>query len=516
MSTHELFAGKILSVEALKAVREELRARGKRVVQCHGCFDIVHPGHIRYLRFAREQGDVLIVSVSADDVVGKGVDRPYINEDLRLENLAALEFVDYVCLDNHDWAGPVLEALEPDVYVKGKEYETNSDPRFARERELVTDYGGKVIFSSGDVVYSSTYIVNQFRHRFNLERQKVNFYRRQHQIDMEGLSLVLRRMAGQKVLVLGDAILDRYVHCEALGIAAESPILSVAPIREETYVGAAGLIARQLAALGAEATLLTVMGDDDPGRIFRTQLDAGHVTLLEGRVDRRPTFVKMRYLVDEKKVFKVDHGRYTPLSTAATTELLAIVDRELARFDGLVITDFGYGLFGPGFVAELPKICERHGRPYYVDVSQTGQANILKFERARLATPTEPELRLAFGDYESGLSSLATRYYAHTHAERLVLTLGRRGVLVFGPPEGKPRLKTDYLPALSQHAEDAVGAGDVMLSCLALADMAGAPISIGAYLGSAASALHVQRLGNAPVELGDLEGYLAELEAQSA
>ena len=131
---------KCVSVEDLQTIREELRSQGKRVVQCHGCFDIVPPGHIRYLRFAREQGDALIVSVSGDDVVGKGFDRPYINETLRLENLAALEFVDYVCLDHHTWAGPILEIVKPDVYVKGKEYETNADPRFLKEKKLVEDW----------------------------------------------------------------------------------------------------------------------------------------------------------------------------------------------------------------------------------------------------------------------------------------------------------------------------------------------------------------------------------------
>ena len=123
---------------------------------------------------------MLVVSVSSDRTVGKGVNRPYINEELRLENLAALEIVDYVCLDDHDWAGPILEALRPDVYVKGKEYETSADPRFLEERALVEGYGGSVIFSSGEVVYSSTFILEQFRHRFQLESEKIRaFCRRQ-------------------------------------------------------------------------------------------------------------------------------------------------------------------------------------------------------------------------------------------------------------------------------------------------------------------------------------------------
>ena len=87
---------KIHSIASLQAERARLRKAGKTLVQCHGCFDIVHPGHIRYLRMARSLGDVLVVTVSADDVVMKGYDRPYIPEDLRLDNLAELACVDYV------------------------------------------------------------------------------------------------------------------------------------------------------------------------------------------------------------------------------------------------------------------------------------------------------------------------------------------------------------------------------------------------------------------------------------
>ena len=190
-------------------MRRRWRAEGRVVVQCHGCFDIVHPGHLRYLRFAKDQGDILIVSVTSDEAVGKGPDRPYIGEDLRLENLAAIEYVDYVCLDANHWAGPVLGALEPDVYVKGKEYAESGDPRFARERELVEERGGKVIFSSGEVVYSSTFILSQFRDRFRLEEERVQSFVRQHGIGAAQLDGALHRFLGKKVLVVGDPILDR-------------------------------------------------------------------------------------------------------------------------------------------------------------------------------------------------------------------------------------------------------------------------------------------------------------------
>lgn len=500
---------KIVAPDLLAQVREQLRRDGKVVVQCHGCFDIVHPGHVRYLSFAKEQGDVLIVSVTGDKDVGKGVDRPYIDETLRAENLAALEFVDYVCVDHHDWAGPVLELLKPDIYVKGKEYEHKADARFLREKNLIEAQGGKVIFSSGDVVFSSTAIINEFRDRFRLEQDQLRSFAWRNQITRDALDAVIRRFADLRVLVIGDAILDRYVHAEALGIAAETPVISVTPVSEETYVGAGGLVAAQVAALGARPTFLTALGEGPSSADFEARL-AGHgVEMIVLREDERPLFVKTRYLVDEKKVFKVDSGHYAPLSSTATERMESVLGERLGDFDGVIIIDFGYGLFPAEMVSAIASLTKKAGKPYYVDVSSSRYANILRFQNPRLATPTEQELRFAFADAEAGLSNLASRYYAESGAEKLVLTMGKRGVLLFErAPKPGERLPTDFLPSMAGVAIDTIGAGDVFLSALVLTDLADASTAAGAYLGTCLAAIHLSRLGNDPVGGGELHELL--------
>lgn len=504
---------KILALDELTAVREELRRQGKVVVQCHGCFDIVHPGHIRYLRFAKEQGDVLMVTVSSDEVVGKGVDRPYIHQDLRLENLASLEMVDYVCLDHNTWAGPVLEALRPDVYLKGKEYETNADPRFLKERDLVEGYGGRVIFSSGEVVYSSTFILSQFRHRFKMEAIRHRVFCDRHGITRQAVNGLLERIKGLKVLVIGDPVLDRYVHCENLGVASDSPVLDVMPIREDWYLGAAALIAAQAAALGAESTFLTVLSDGPEVGRFHQALDRLTVEPLVPEAEDRPLYVKTRYLIEETKVFKVNTGRYAPLSTRATGHLIRLLEEHGSGFDGWIASDFGYGFFSQELVAAIPELARRFSAPYFFDVSRTGAGNLLRWKRPALVTPTEEELRFAFGDRESGLSNLASRYYQQSQAERLVITLGKRGVVLFEPPrEGESRLRNDYLPSFARQPVDPVGAGDVFLATSALSCLAGGSLPLAAYLGSCCSALHIGRLGNEPVDRLDLEQWLEERE----
>ncbi|MCA9718738.1 MAG: adenylyltransferase/cytidyltransferase family protein, partial [Myxococcales bacterium] len=500
---------KILSQDELVAVRARLQEQGKVVVQCHGCFDIVHPGHIHYLKFAREQGDVLIVSVSGDQQVDKGADRPYIPEELRLENLAALELVDYVCLDHNDWAGPVLERLRPDVYVKGREYEQKADPRFARERQIVEGYGGKIIFSSGDVVYSSTYILEQFRERFPLRHSKVESFCRRNSITRPKLDELLRAGAGLRVLVLGDPVLDHYIHCDAQGIAAESPILTVSPLREDWFLGAGALIARQLLAFGAEASFVTPLNQSDASRQFRTQLADAGVEVIAIEDDARPTYVKTRYLVEARKILKVNVGRYAPLSTIATEHVIKTLRARLPEFDAMVVLDFGYGMFGRTLTDAVSALSRELGKPYFIDVSGATRANIRKFKGPRLATPTEEELRVAFSDSESGISNLALRYFRETGAGDLVTTMGKRGAVLFAPPiQGAHRLVTDYLPSLAHIPLDTVGAGDVFLTTTCLTALSGRPLAMGVYLASAVAAVHMQHLGNDPVSVVDIERFL--------
>jgi len=113
---------KILTLEELLCRRDRARTEGRRVVQCHGCFDIVHPGHIRHLRQAKSHGEVLLVSITGDRSFTKRQSSPLIPGDLRAENLAELDCVDWVFVEDRPTAEELLRAVKPDVYVKGREY----------------------------------------------------------------------------------------------------------------------------------------------------------------------------------------------------------------------------------------------------------------------------------------------------------------------------------------------------------------------------------------------------------
>ena len=139
--------------------REELRdligsrPRSRSVIMCHGTFDVVHPGHVRHLMYARNKADILVASLTCDDHITKANFRPFVPEQLRAMNLAAFEFVDYVIIDRNPTPLENLKYLQPDYFAKGYSYfQDGIHPKTREEAAIIESYGGEIIFTPGDVV----------------------------------------------------------------------------------------------------------------------------------------------------------------------------------------------------------------------------------------------------------------------------------------------------------------------------------------------------------------------------
>ncbi|MBU1121406.1 MAG: adenylyltransferase/cytidyltransferase family protein [Candidatus Omnitrophica bacterium] len=154
---------KIIDIYKLRDRVKELKAAGKKVVLCHGCFDLMHPGHIKYFQAAKKMGDVLVVTISPDQYVDKGQGRPVFNQNLRAESIAALECVDYVSINQWPTAEETLRTLIPDMYVKGQEFQNLEDKtgKLQKEYKVMKDLGIEIGFTQ-EVVFSSTKLINQY------------------------------------------------------------------------------------------------------------------------------------------------------------------------------------------------------------------------------------------------------------------------------------------------------------------------------------------------------------------
>lgn len=154
---------KIIEISDLANKLGKLRSKGKIIVHCHGCFDLMHPGHIKYFQAAKKMGDVLVVTVSPDVYVDKGPGRPVFNENLRAESIAALECVDYVAINKWPTAEETIRLLAPDIYVKGQEFEKLEDKtgKLQKELKVIQEVGSKIAFTH-EVVFSSTDLINRY------------------------------------------------------------------------------------------------------------------------------------------------------------------------------------------------------------------------------------------------------------------------------------------------------------------------------------------------------------------
>lgn len=155
--------GKVVEFDILVENLKKHKGAGKKIVLCHGCFDLMHPGHIKHFQAAKKMGDILVVTVTPDICVDKGPGRPVFNQNLRADSIAALECVDYAAINKWATAEELLRLLEPDIYVKGQEFENLEDKtgKIQKEYEVVKEIGIELRFTH-EIVFSSTGLLDQY------------------------------------------------------------------------------------------------------------------------------------------------------------------------------------------------------------------------------------------------------------------------------------------------------------------------------------------------------------------
>lgn len=509
---------KLVSLAEAEALVRGAQKDGRSVVSCHGCFDIVHPGHVRHLQHAAKLGDHLLVSITGDAAIDKGSGRPLIPQELRAENLAALDCVAWVTINTDATAEEMLARIRPDVYVKGREYEHNRDPRFKAERAVVESAGGRVVFTSGDVVFSSSALIEAIEHTASPTQARLRQILEQHQLKAENVESIIASFRGRRVLVVGETITDTYVMCDRPEVAGESPVMTLRPIEYRSFDGGAAIIARHLAAMGARPILLTGLTRSPEAMALRERLATDGVETRWFELDH-PIIEKQRFLVGSSKVMKLDLGQPITLDAARQRHVIHLAAAAAEECEAAIIADYGLGLFTSSMMHDLCTNVRKHVTFLAGDISGR-RSNLRSLHGMDLICPSESEIRDALHDYDDGLSSVVWRVLSETKSKTAFVTLGADGLIAFGPPEGESmtwdgRLRAEHVPALAPTAVDQLGCGDSMLAAATLALNCGASMVIAAVLGSIAAAAQAQRLGNAVIGAAELRRGLRRIcEAQ--
>ena len=464
-----------------------------------GHFNIVHPGHLRLFRFAKECCDYLIVGIESDQIAG---DAAHLPQEMRIEGVQSNIWVDEVIMI-HESVSKTISNIKPDIVIKGKEFES----KLNLEEQVIKQYGGKLIFSSGETLFSSLDILKmEFFDRSTSSIQKPINYLNRHSITASNLLSVTNNFSNLKICVIGDLIIDEYITCQPLGMSQEEPTIVVTPIDEVKFVGGAGIVAAHAAGLGAKVNFITVVGDDESKNFAEKKLIDFSVDYDFILDESRPTTLKKRYRCSGKSMLRVSYLHQNPISVEIQNKILERLKKNIHNLDLIVFSDFNYGVLPQNLVDDIIDLAKLNKILLVADSQSSSQVgDISRFKGMHLLTPTEREANLAIKNQDSGLVLLAENLRNTANANNILLKLGAEGLLIHAEDKkNQCKWLNDQLPALNNSPKDVSGAGDSLLITASMAICGGANIWEAAYLGSLAAAIQVSRVGNTPLHIKEL------------
>jgi len=485
---------KIKSLADLVEIIADLKVHGRKVVLCHGAFDLVHPGHIRHLEAARREGDVLVVTVTPDRYVNKGPGRPVFNERLRAESLVALHCVDYAAINEWPTAVETIRLLMPDVYAKGSEYaqrEKDITGKIYEEEQAILSVGGRICFTD-EITFSSSHLINNYFNVLPPEAENwLEAFRRQHSAD-EVIGY-LEGAASLKALVVGEAIIDEYVFCDGLGKSTKDPILAFLYRSTETYAGGSLAVANHVAGFCGQVGLITFLGESERREdlVRRTLLPNVNPCFVTRK--RAPTIHKRRFVDAHTgarmfELYVMEDGTLKTEEEKALAEALA---ETIDNYDIVVVMDYGHGMLTASTIELLCENARFLAVNTQANAGNRGFNTISKYPRADYVCLAMHEValetRMRHGDWRD----LALEVMRRIKCPHFTITWGKYGSLHY-------TVDGDFIqvPAFAPRVVDRVGAGDSVLAVTSLLVAQGAPWDIVGFVGNLAGAQMVAELGN--------------------
>ncbi len=497
-SRHQPHA-KILPFELAPSILAKLRDQGQVIVQCHGTFDMVHPGHIVHFEEAKALGDILVVTITGEKFVNKGPGRPYFNDQLRSRWLAALGCIDYVIVVPFPAAVEAIKCVHPHFYCKGREYEKQNNDvtgNIQDDVETVRQLGGAMRYV-GTMVFSSTRMLNEHFDPYPPEVK--NFCRmvagectpNQFRDIVDGFKQL-------RVLVIGDIIFDRYTTLEVQGLTSKNRILSGRYVEDDMQAGGALAVYRHLREFTTNVKLIGLTGTEP----WLESTLANFIAPDAAEIVRSPDFttvVKQRFVEPRTegkeltKLFSVNFINKRAPHEPLQNELLERIAGNIAHYDLILVMDFGHGVMEDSvrnYVQEkrcfLSVNCQTNSNNHGFNIINR------RYRRADAFTLDQTEICLAAGRRELDYGRELTRLATHLGSSYAWLTRGAHETL------GRNCVKDiTSCPPLERTIVDALGAGDAFCAVASLAAAYRVPLNVATFMGQLAGAQAVKIVGNA-------------------
>ena len=475
-------------------------------ILAYGHFNTIHPGHIRYLRHARNLGAKLVVALIGDNTATNYT----FSQEERAEALSLLGISDFVLLLDGDELSKVIHEIKPSVVVLGNEYKDKDD--IQETIDIIEKRGGSVQFHAGEIHYATADLLTGSER--DLRQQRRELFKaacRRQDIKQAKLNRAISAWANTHLIVVGDTIVDQYAACEAIGMSAEAPVVVVRELEHKNFIGGAAVVAAHISALGAQCDFVSVVGCDEIADFVKKELVKQGVGDGLCSDPSRPTTFKKRYVVENQKLFRVSRLEDHNLESSIENQIINQLERLAPSAHGIVVSDFVYGVVTPRILAAIQSLAQKHDLLLFGDLQCSSQVgSVTRFEGFSLLCPNEREARLALQDKDGGLEQLSQRLLQITRSERLVMKLGPEGFIAYDRTSNG-QLSNQAFPALSVNPLDVAGAGDSLLALFATGLASGQAMMPTAALACCMAALAVDTMGNTPISAAALRSSLKEV-----
>ena len=493
--------------EIAKNLFLKYKANGKKIALAHGVFDVIHLGHLDYFKEAKEIADILVVSVTADKFVDKGLSKPFFQERDRAYFLTALEMVDHVIINHHSDSSSLIHLIKPNFYVKGQDYKKKSGDiagNLSKEKRAVIKNHGRIYFTSGRQHSSSKIINEKLDFLTELQKKHINKLKKsKSKVSLKKkFDETLKKIKQNKILVLGEIIVDTYRYVDPLGQPSKENILSSNTVNSESFLGGSVPVANNVSQMSNNVTFVSVYNDNKILNKLKNKINKK----IKLKIFKNSSFMdieKTRYVNNKtfSKMFEVYNFRNKSLNDQ---KLKRFLNQEIKNFDHVIVCDFGHGLIN----SEIIKIL--HKSKYLSANIQTNSGNrgynlFTKYKKLDFLSIDEPELRLGLVDKESNNEKLIKKI--EKRYKNIMLTRGRDGLLF-----KKNKEKIVYFPALATNPRDTIGAGDTTYSFASCFVKNSKDSNLISFVSAIAGALKVNIIGHRSyVSLNEIHKTLINL-----
>ena len=484
---------KIRTINELSKIIENIKSEGKKIVHCHGVFDLLHIGHIKHFEVAKTYGDILIVSITPDEFVNKGPGRPVFKTSLRMEALAALEIIDYVVVNNLPSAEQIIKSLKPDFYIKGPDYKdsiADITGKINTEAESVESIGGKVVYTE-DITFSSSSLLNKYG-GIQSDDQKAFVRDIARENSFESITKKIDSLEKLKVLVVGETIIDEYIYCEALGKSGKEPVLVLRDLEKQKYLGGVLAIARHLTDFCSKVSVLSYLGENNEYKAFIEDTIEEGIELNFLQKKDSPTTLKRRFLdnIDRKKLLGVYSINDDLLSESDENKFIESFDRLSKEHDLIIVSDYGHGIITPRIAKHISNSESFICLNAQVNAANIGTHNIRKYSDINCLIINETELRHEMRQRQGDSVEMASRLSEIINSKITTVTMGKSGVFLL------ENQKSLSCPGFAKQVVDKIGSGDALFALLSICIFGNLENKLSLFIGSIAAAQSVETIGN--------------------